>query len=397
MKPFSAFIVFVLLWVAFACQSSDDKQGAEAGQQADSSEQGAVSTPPPPKKLETNQKLTNTALLIAGMDVAGDSALAAISQKDFFKSHKQFVDETFKMVVEKHVKPVKKWVAEHDITNGQDTTTLFYPFSGPDFLYANTFFPYANNYIMVALEQRGSLPDFAAMTDAEQRTYFKGIEKSLDYSNKVGYFVTQHMGSDFSHRHLNGNLHMILYFLARTGHQVIDISTVYLNEQGQPVAVNQQTGENEIKALNIKFTDEQAERLRNIYYFRLDVSDNNLQANPQFYKFIDSFKPFNTYIKSASYILFNPGFVGLRQHIIENSKTILQDDTGVPYNVLKDAENLEVKLYGTYTGVISQLRWAYQPDLRKALEKEGDNTELPFRISYNAWHNEGMLIHARRK
>ncbi len=36
---------------------------------------------------------------------------------------------------------------------------MYYMFAGPDFLYANIFFPYANTYILAGLEPVGQVPD----------------------------------------------------------------------------------------------------------------------------------------------------------------------------------------------------------------------------------------------
>ena len=42
-------------------------------------------------------------------------------------------------------------------------STLFYPFSGPDALMMNVFFPYNSTYVMVGLEPPGTLPTPAAV------------------------------------------------------------------------------------------------------------------------------------------------------------------------------------------------------------------------------------------
>lgn len=349
-----------------------------------------------PVKIAFDQNLTNVARFIAGLEVKKDTQLINIQKKDYYKKHIKFVKETWSQVEKKHLKPVRKWVKDEKIVENKDTATLLYPFSGPDFLYGSTFYPNCRTYILAALEPQGTVPNFKAMKDKNIANYLLGIEHSLKYLNKVGYFVTQHMGSDFSKLYLNGNLHMICYFLARTNHKLIDVSTVYLNEKGEPIVYTdkKQAGKN-IKALRIQFTDEKQSVKKELYYYSLDVSDANMKRKPQFFKFLDRYPKKFAYMKSASYILLNSTFKSLRDYILNNASKILQDDTGVPYKYF-DNTKFDVKLYGVYTGVIKQLKYAFQPDLKKAIDAL-PKKQLPFHISYNAWHKEGMLIYAKRK
>ena len=62
-----------------------------------------------------------------------------------------------------------------------------------------------------------------------------------------------------------------------------------------------------------------------------------------------------------------------------------------------DTKIYDIEMWGTYTKVISDLSWGYQPDLKKALEASGNNKALPFRISYNGNYDEGMMLYAKRK
>ena len=56
-------------------------------------------------------------------------------------SYSKSFDTTWKRVDEKSLVKIKHW-ADTELTQiNKETKTLFYPFSGPDFLYANTFFP----------------------------------------------------------------------------------------------------------------------------------------------------------------------------------------------------------------------------------------------------------------
>ncbi len=57
----------------------------------------------------------------------------------------------------------------------------------------------------------------------------------------------------------------------------------------------------------------------------------------------------------------------------------------------------DVKLYGVYSRTLDELKWGYQTDLKRALEENGNQTPLPFKISYNGRFGEGVMIYAKRK
>ena len=77
--------------------------------------------------------------------------------------------------------------------------TLFYPFSGPDFLHADVFFHEHDHIVMVGLEPIGTYPDMqqkaAAGTDS---LYLTDVRKSLRAILGLSFFRTIAMAEDFS-------------------------------------------------------------------------------------------------------------------------------------------------------------------------------------------------------
>ena len=51
-------------------------------------------------------------------------------------------------------------------------------------------------------------------------------------------------------------------------------------------------------------------------------------------KFCQEFGRGDSLVKSASYLLHNPGFSDVRDFLLKNSAAILQDDTGIPVKFL---------------------------------------------------------------
>jgi hypothetical protein len=101
------------------------------------------------------------------------------------------------------------------------------------------------------------------------------------------------------------------------------------------------------------------------------------------------------FLKAASYLLHQTSFSTIRDLILANTKTLLQDDSGVPFNFLNDS-TWNVQLFGKYTKPIGLFAGRIQPDLKKAFATNAP-AELPFRIGYNISHNEPHLILSQKK
>jgi hypothetical protein len=361
---------------------------------SDSDKETTDSTKQVVEKVKIDTLLTDIAYLIAGKPTI--KHFNPIQEKDFYIEHKTFVNDTWEYVEDSMIMPLRTWLNEEKIVEKTDTGTLFYPFSGPDFLYANEFYPYCTDYIMLGLEKLGTVANPDSLTEKLQKQYFTGIQKSLRYLNMAGYFVTQHMGSDFSRFTLDGVVHMIMYFMAKTDHQIIAVEYIELNKDGTYKLVEHKKSKETVIGLKIRFCDDQQTEEKSLYYFSIDASDENLETTTELNSFVRSFDNMHSYFKAASYILANPNFNIIRKIVTDKSKKIIQDDTGVPYRYFED-EVFDVKLYGVYSRTLDELKWGYQTDLKKALADNGDHTPLPFKISYNGRFGEGVMIYAKRK
>jgi hypothetical protein len=88
-------------------------------------------------------------------------------------------------------------------------------------------------------------------------------------------------------------------------------------------------------------------------------------------------------------------FLKIRGLMTRNSKRILQDDSGVPYSVLKST-GFQVTVLGEYTRTI-QLFWSRVQKDMKAEYATKKPAKLPFNIGYNAEFNECNLQSAVKK
>jgi hypothetical protein len=350
------------------------------------------------KDLPFDQDLTNISRVIAGLPVEGDSALETIQAKPFYKKYKDYTDRTFSEVKSTMLDPVAGWTDSMHVGNDAEGITCFYPLSGPDFMFANAFYPNAKNYILMALERRGSLPNFKEMTDEQLQRYFDGMIKSMKYITTRGYFVTMHMGSDFSKSHLNGTLHMILYMMARTGHKIAKVEDGLIDSNGNLTRIDekQKDVEAETRIKTIDFVSPDGKQAKTLYFFNQNADDEHLPEHPGIEKFINGFERRSAYMKASQCALFNPNFKKIRELVLSCDE-VIQDDSGLPYKYYSDTTEYDTYLYGTYKTVIKDLSWCYQKDLKKAIDASEFNYPLPFKITYNDNHGFGMILYAIKK
>jgi hypothetical protein len=80
----------------------------------------------------------------------------------------------------------------------------------------------------------------------------------------------------------------------------------------------------------------------------------------------------------------------------DRARLIVQDDTGMPYRILRDT-GFQISLYGQYERPVKLFENRYQSDLDAAFGSAGNTDPVPFPFGYN-WRKEGRsgVIVARR-
>ncbi|MBN2758707.1 MAG: hypothetical protein JXR51_16185, partial [Bacteroidales bacterium] len=342
------FILFAILFNVSACQPDNNEitENPASNKKSKISIKFNSSIKSRKETFNENNVYNQTALFIAGKN---SELFKTIQKQDYYKNYKNKINESWKKTTSKNLNSINKWIKKNDITNNLDTSDLFYPFSGPDFLYANAFFPYANNYILVGLENPGKLPNLEKMDNSQTAEYLFKLYHSLRYINQAGYFTTKQMQTDFADSSLNGIIHLLLFYISKSNHDISDISSVFIDNFGQEKEKKDfQIADKYINGIKIEFYDKKSDKLKKLYYFPVDLSDENLKDQLGFLMFLSNFGYKNTFMKSASYILHDGEFSICRDLILNQSKKILQDDSGIPFKILNNS-NFNLKLYGNYS------------------------------------------------
>ncbi len=98
----------------------------------------------------------DTARFLAGMQISADSPLAKFARDAGWQQHARLFDAAWKELDRRQISKIRSW-SEANLRARQ--RTLYYMFSGPDFLYADAFFPDASTYVLAGLEPVGPVPE----------------------------------------------------------------------------------------------------------------------------------------------------------------------------------------------------------------------------------------------
>lgn len=343
----------------------------------------------------------NVAKYIAG--IMPDTAKApfnTLSRKPQWVSYAKGFDTLWKSVEKNSLSKIKLWADTELTLMRKETKTLFYPFSGPDFLYANTFYPGASRYYLFGLERTGSIPDINKLTDQSMNSLFISINKALNEILKLSFFITKEMNSNLNNQNIDGVLPVIMLFMARTGNTIKDIRNANIGPDGKVTVADtfiSHKGYNHYnKGVEITFCPAGKDSLnKKLYYFPADFTDSALTyKNTGCKAFLNNIDTnVTTLVKSASYLMHNNLFTFIRNTVLSKSKFLLQDDSGIAYRFF-DKTKWDIQLYGTYENPIPVFKYTLQSDIRAAYKTYGSKT---FNFKYGYGNGRNMLLAKKKK
>lgn len=339
----------------------------------------------------------NIAAYLGGQRPSAQSDLLLLTERPAWQAFAKDQDKSWLNYTTTHTAPMTKWAATELDSIQQNSPTIFYPFSGPDFLNVVTMFPRSETYVMIGLEPVGSAP---ARSSLENPKLFPAIKSSLWSVLNFSFFRTNDMAVDLKSVELDGAVPLILLFAARTGHQILSVRHVYLNEAGQLDDADSTTEVNPrmkpIPGAEIKLRAPDG-HAQTIYYFSADLSDAKLGRSPAPLTFVRSLGPLTTYLKSASYLMHKSYFNQVRRTVLRRSRYILQDDSGIAMKYFQ-AGAWGFTHYGTYRRPINLFAKHYQPELTAAYKDSVNKVRpLPFGTGYNWRQTDSNLMLAKRR
>src|SRR5205085_12372636 len=272
--------------------------------------------------------IDETPRVLAGLPVTGP--LEPLTHDAGWQEHAAAMDEAWKRKEELQIGPIREWMLANAGNYYRSSNTMYYMFSGPDFLYANLFFPNASTYILAGLESIGQVPDLTRMPPEMLRGELAALRGSMNTILKFQYFITKDMRAELgrgepSRGGIDGTLPILYVFLARLGYTVVESGHVTSPADG----------------VKIKFTEGDRPS-QTLYYFKTDLAG----ANSNFLRWCAARGPGLSLLKAASFLMHGDGFSGVRNFLLQNSRVIIQDDSGIPSHAFP--KGWKVNCYGLY-------------------------------------------------
>jgi hypothetical protein len=335
----------------------------------------------------------DTARFLAGLPPSTNSPLVVRTKDAAWLSHARYFDSAFASEENANLSKVRQFSKEY-LTDKQDT--MLYMFSGPDFLYATSFFPDASTYVLAGLEPVGAIPDLTRLSSWVVDGELRNLEISMRSLFNYSFFITQNMKTQLREGPVYGTLPILYVFLARTGKTVHELSFVSLDEQGNlqtadALTLNRVAPRSAAPGVKIIFSDGTGPK-QTLYYFSTNLADGSFERSG-FSAFLAKQGPANSLLKSASYLLHKPHFSGVRKLLLNRSATIVQDDSGIPLTYL-ETKRWRLRAFGRYAGPISMFPGFYQP--RMAALFQGASP-IEFGIGYRWRKNESNFILAEKQ
>jgi len=338
----------------------------------------------------------DTARVLAGLPPSPGSSLDSLAAEPAWQSQAKRFGDSWKHLEKSQLSAAGSW-AETTLGDARKASVLYYAFSGPDFLYASTFFPNCQTYVLCGLEPVGPIPDLEKLPPDKLGSSLEHLQASLDSVLSFSFFKTKDMKNDLQFDLLPGTTPILYTFLARLGKTVRSATLVTLDKQGDVTPLDPASTEHAglINGVKIEFSAGAEAPVQTLYYFRTDISNDGIKKTPGFVNFCKKLEPGAGLVKAASYLMHEDYFSGIRNLLLERCTLILEDDSGIPAAKFPD-HDWDLHPYGRFLGPIDLFKEHQQPDLA-VLYNAAKTTPLPFGIGYRHHANESNLLVAIRK
>lgn len=327
------------------------------------------------------------ARFLAGLPVDPVSPLAPAMRDGAWREHARVLSSTWERLELGQLRNIRRW---SQTRLDKPHETLFYMFSGPDYLYANAFFPKARTIVMCGLEPTGPVP-----TIAGRRSPVEGLSQlraSLGSVLNLSFFRTIEMQATLGQNAYRGTLPLLYIFLARAGMSIEHVTLFDIDEDGAAVRPGEGSPKGAAQGVRIGFVDKQGEA-GTLFYVRTDVANSGL-GKSGFLDFLGQFGRGDAFLKSASFLMHSDSFSRIRAFLLANAQRVVQDDSGIPVVHFRP-NDWKLRPFGRYLGPIDLFASHYQPRLAE-LYRRANSAGIDFGIGYRYQPSESNLLVADR-
>ncbi len=336
--------------------------------------------------------LNDRARFLAALPVADNSPLQKFEQLPAYQEHADYLTTKWQVAQKERWDAMTAWARSEIRQHLNTNLPLFYMFGGPDFLNAHVLYPEAPRYILCGLEPIGRVPPLETLPEDKIVAAVTNIGVALKSMLEQGFFFTKEMQEDLPRSEVSGVLPLLFAQVARAGNEITDVRFVRISVTGELQIV---TGEDAVRegarGVRITFIRKRGAPAQELYYFRANLSNAAQQNDNRFLRYLAAQGQENCYLKAASYLMHTKEFSQIRDLLLTQSVTILQDDSGIAYRDFAP-EKWKIALYGNYEGPVSSIAWATQPELKKAYAIPGAVKPISFKTSYRSKQFANLLF-----
>jgi hypothetical protein len=340
-----------------------------------------------PASYAEKASFNDTARFLAGLPPVESGAFDQVTRDSSWQNHAASFNNSWRQLESQRLSKIRAWSASH--IKDRAGMPMYYMFSGPDFLYANAFYPDASTYILSGLEPVGRIP---VINDYSRRA-LGNLRSSMASSISLSFFITKNMKHQLRETALSGTLPILMVYIARAGKTIDDISLVTLSPEGTVAPVESGAPQRGVQGAKITFHSPGKPK-QTLYYFSTDVSDGGVK-NSGFLKFVDSFGRGDALFKAASYLPHSGGFSQVRDFIVGKADHIVQDDSGIPVVYFKP-DQWTLNPFGRYLGPIAIFPGRHQNQLAE-IYRRGPYKPIDWGMGYRWRNNESNVLLAVRK
>lgn len=289
-------------------------------------------------------------------------------------ANKQQADTAWQFYQKNMGEPMKHWA--HDEVHAAQQGTIFYPFSGPDFVTVSQLYPSADHYVMVAMQMAGEPASLANMSTTRGQNFQSKFLREWMKFSRLGFFRTDDLNEDLRDKYAQiGVTTILITFALYSGYDVTDV---------YPIALDPQTNQfvkSDGSWKSVRLMLRKAGKPVTLDYVSLNLSDSFLSQDEPMRNWLNRETHYPVLIKAASHLLQESYFSVLRDQLVANATMIVQDETGLNYSYLSQIG--KVDLYGGFLYPHELFNRKKQESLALAYKDSKSVKPLPFAFSYN--------------
>lgn len=340
----------------------------------------------PVEVKDTAAAVRTAAILLAGQQpVTG--LPPALAQSPRWATFAKEVTVNWARYSQKIADPMSQWaLAELPVTSD----TVFYPFSGPDFVTVHQLFPAAQRYVMMAMQNAERPLDLANLAPELIEPSLSVLTSAWQHFGENGFYVTEYLEKYlYSTRAHIGASTFIVSFLALQGFEIERVVPLQVAADGSLQELSPETP----RWRSVRIQASKQGKPIVVDYLKIDLSNPGLQAAPQNLALIGTLTKNPVLFKAASHLPQNVGFNMIANQVLTHSPLIVQDETGLSYSTLIRAH--QVALFGKFVTAHHAFP-SYHHDLAKAFAQRDDIKPLNFRFGYFKDGNYALMVAVRK-